>query len=112
MSDIGGFAIENRTESVIGFADPGADDVFLILTRELAARDEKIGTVLADRGTRAIAEATEPDEEILLELGRFLFAQLIVSDESDVNETERLLKDLLDFSFEDIFSRRCRVEVV
>jgi hypothetical protein len=112
VRDVRGLAIEDRTEPLIGFANARADDVLLILTRKLAARDKKIGTILANRGTRAIAEATEPDEKILLELGRFLLSQLVVSDERDVNEAECLLKDLFDFVLEDVFSGRCRVEVV
>ena len=103
VSDVGGLAIEKGLELLIGFANAGPDDVLLVLARELTARDKKIGTVLANRRARPVAEATEPDEEILLELGRFLLAQLVVRDERDVDETERLLKDCLDFSLENVF---------
>ncbi len=112
MSDIGWLAIEKGLELRIGFANTSTNNVFLVLARELTTRDKKIRTVLANRRSGTVAKAAEPDEEILLELRRFLFTQLIVSNESDMDETQRLLEDRLDFSLEDILSRRCVVEVV
>jgi hypothetical protein len=112
MRNVRRLTIEERTEPLIGFSNASPDNVLLILASELAASDEQIGAIFANGRARAVAEAAEPNEEIFFELGRFLLTQLIVSDESNVNKTECLLKDLLDFALEDVFSRRGGVEVV
>ncbi|HWZ84909.1 MAG TPA: hypothetical protein VN032_01830, partial [Thermoanaerobaculia bacterium] len=112
VSNVRGFTIQNRPEPIVGVSGTRPDDVLLVLARELAARNEQVGTVFSDGSTRPVAEATEPNEEIFLELGRFLLAQLVVRDESDVDESERLLEDGLNFFFEHVLRRRSRVKVV
>jgi hypothetical protein len=112
VGDVCWLAVKKGLETIIRIARTCANNVLLILAGKLATSDEKVGTVLSDGCTRAVAEPAEPNEEILLEFGSFLLAQLVVGDESDVNEAERFLEDRLNFIFENVGRGRSGLEVV
>jgi hypothetical protein len=102
--NIGGFTLENLLDTIVGFTNSRANDVSLILTRELTASNEQVRTGflgISVSGTHA--ETREPDVEILLELRRLSLLQTVMRYERDVNQAEGVLEDDPDFSFERIF---------
>jgi hypothetical protein len=112
VSDVSRLAIKDVLKSLVGRPHARADEVLLILASELTASDQKVGSVLSDRGAWAITEAPEPNEEILLELRRLLFAQLVVRNQCYVDEAEGFLENRLDLSLEELFCAGMPAEVV
>jgi hypothetical protein len=112
MRNVRWLSVEDALQLVVRAADARADKVPLVLPRKLATGDQEIRAVVPHGGARAIAEPTEPNEEILLELCRFLLAQLIVRNKRDMDKAESLVEDSLNFFLEKIFRRRMRAHVV
>jgi len=93
VRNIGRFTVQQLLQSVIRAADAATNEVFLVFTRELAACDQKIGTVLAHGRTRPVAETSKPNEQVFLEFCSLLLAQLIVRNKGDVNQPERFAEN-------------------
>ena len=86
MCDVRGLTPENRFQLVVGLTNPSPNNVSLILTRELAAGNQEVRSVISRGCSRPIAEPAEPNVKIFLELGGFLFRELIVRNESDMDK--------------------------
>jgi hypothetical protein len=103
-SNVGGLTFQKLLELLVGYANAGADYVFLIFGGELTTGYQQEGSGIPRRFVAwPHAETKEPNIEIFLQFRRLPFVEAVMCNKRDMDQPERVLEDYSYFLFKGIF---------